>query len=1625
MVVVILGVRTLYRHTMAQLPQLMESELRKSLNRDVRVQSVRVISSSIVEIKELRIANGNDFTSGTFLSAPKIIVAFRSFDVLMGRTTLEHSITHLTIYSPSLTLIRSQSRAWNFRDIFQKAPVPNAKRFRGSVRFYDADLTIMDYAAKTPTLPATNRVTGVNGTVNFGPARWVNINLSGKGEPGRFTSVLADGRWGINLPDTYLTLNIRNADAAYWLGYFAEIKTWRVTSGILQAQIVVTRPHGKKIEYSGTVTATNGKITSPFLNAPISPMTVSAGFVNEVIRLSGIGFIGRSQVDFNGSISGFANGVMDIKASANQMDLNVLQKTIKPLPITPQIAWLSPGIINAHITGYAANPSVTASMQTESSVLYGIHAANISMQGEYGNGVITVTNATSRVTGGEVSMAGTVGLKSATIHLSGTGSSINLAAIPQVRGRIARGTASGTFNLNYTHGLRSAALHADVTSLRSGAVDLPQVQVTAAFTDSAGAQINATSPSGTISGEPVNALSLSGQIHGNTLHVQSASGNVAGGTVTASGIVSLAGDMNLDVNAKRLDLASALAPLGFSGVSGTADVSGALGGTVGKPNITARVSATKGVIKGLAYDSVSAQMTADSNHLILTNADFKQGTTSVSSQGRIQVSRNAPVSFDTYITASNVDVGKLATEMGYSKVLEGTASGSVTVVGRFPNVQASGSAEIVNGKVSSIPFDSARVQLQSSGGRTLVTEFTATRNNMSVSGNGYIEKNGGLSANLTASNLDLSLLNPLTEPYADLSGSLSFAGSVSGAIENPTVSGNVASENLTINKRNFTSLTAPISWNGSAIQLTNASLISPTGQWRLADIQYNPRDHTFATQGSISSESITGMVDMLSNSQIVQTAQGAKLEEFLGTMPSPFTGSLDASFNLIGGPASVSGTARLSANNVHMGSSTLSNLTLQLTTPTRNRNEVSLTAVGAGVNISAQSNFIKEEPTDFTATISNSRLPDLVSLLENAPALGMFDFGIRLVNAARSIPTPIEGVFNANVSMSEIETRRSGRITLNGQNISLEGTKIGQVTADAGLSGQTFTINNFDISPPNGHATLHGTIGIGGLIDLTGSGTGLPLALAQPFIKGPSISGNVDFTLLASGQISNPAVEASINASNVRYNNHEIDGISVPDITIAANRISAHTITITDRGSVLTASGSAPFVWSAPFIPPDQPLNAHVTLNDQDLALALSVTSGVKQARGILSSSVDIEGTINDPELSGNLSLQNGFLRLDHMGNDFTNLNIAATFKDAAIILDSFTGASSQGGSFDASGNISLASSESGAVAAIFILNSLVLDETGLVGGGEHIRATGTGQLTASNTLAAPLVQGALVVRDADVTVPGTTITTSLQAPELPINPSLDITLNLTQNVHIQRGGLAALIDGPVTVTGTAGHPVASGTVAVVTGRIKYANTSLELTPGSTSSFVLRPGLPIVMSVDAQAKSRIVAANPLTGRPVRYVITLFISGPIGDLKLDAISSPPGLSRSDAIQVLFGGVALAELTVGKPFQQVFQDQIGGLLLGYAIPGVFQPLELGPLTLAVEPGITVPLTVSASTSLTDKLTLTYSQSLAGGLALSSVGVSYAISDYMALTLEEDILPGGPNSTVFLVQYFTRFD
>ena len=1559
---VFFGVLYRVRQMAADLPRVIEHEMETSLNRQVRIKSIKIVSLDTAVISDLTINDRSEFGRKPFFSAPKVVVNLNTLRIIRGRP-VSASISSIALYSPRITLVRNTRDVLNIQDLITRPPTPPAQRFRGRVEIHSGRATFVDYRARVAGLPQSNALNDVSGSVDFSPAHAFLADFSGKGTQGRVGKLSVSGQWAVDKPVTRLEITVREAQAKYWLDYFSDISSFGFEKGTFDAHALLSQPGGPAIIVRGTATIRDSSLVSPYLRNELSAFSANVSYVGTNIRMAGSGMLGKSPVNIEGRIAGLSPAVLDLRISSNKMDLNALQSAVKALPPTPYIRYTSPGTISATITGLAQNPLVTSVVNAPAVAVYGIRARAITARSYYKAGVIHVTGVAGLAESGSFESTGTIALKPLVIRMTARASNMRIA-----------GTAVESAN---------------------GNVEIRDRRVT----------------------------------------VQRLLVNAVKGQITTRGQVTFGGSFNLGLTARNVDALTLLRPFAYTDFTGTADFDGTLTGTTKNPVLTGQVVARNGELRGIRYDFASGRLIATNTSVTLQNALIRQAQTEIATTGAVVVQRKVPPRFALQVRTRGVDLSQITAQLKTPLHARGVATANLRVDGTYPNLRISGEITAENGAVAGTAFDSARLQVETVAGRTVIREFFATRGASRLVGSGFVGPKGVIEINLAGENLDLSLLNEPLYPYAILQGPVTFSARIRGTISRPTLTGSFQAASPIVNEQQFESFNAGIAWNGAMLTISDSRLAGQGTTWSLPLATFTPATKAIELEGSVTAGSLARILAILKDSPLTELPQGSKLREFLADSPTPFSGAIDGSISLAGPLDNINGEATITASAVQMGSQIVDKVEIQIVEQRRQSErpgssgqsvlairKVAITS--PGVSLAATADFVNAKPSMVTATMQDTQIAILLAIIRSATFLKSLNYGRQVFDTAQSLKPPIAASLNATASITNIQKELTGTLSLTGTEVMVSNQLIGDLTASARFASKSVMVDQFQVAGPAGNASLSGTITTEGQVSLSGTVSQLSLAALRPFVHDNTFAGTGSLSFSVSGAMDNPTAQLAFNAANVVVSGVSFDSIAADRITIADNRIASDRVEIAKNGGSAVLSGSAPFSLTPPIIPADQPIMLTADVTDESLAFVKSLTDAVEDASGVFTASINITGTIEKPIINGPISLVDGFLKLKGFANSVTGVTVSARIVNSVLTLDSLEGTSSLGGTFTGSGSITMTSLTNGQVSLLLNANAFRLGVVGIGGPGGSAIFTTTGQLVVTDTVRSPVVQGTLVVSDAKVVIPAELVPTSIVLPALPISPQLTITLNLANNVVVQRGGLSAAVVGPVTLAGILSNPIVSGTVRIASGRLAYPTRTLNLRPGGTASFLFQPPSPAVISVDVEATTSLSAISPLTGIITRYSVALDITGPIGDLSIDVRTSPPGLSELEALAAIFGGGALESLLTGASLGSAFQEQLGQLLLGLALPGLFQPVEIGGISIGIEPGYEVPLQVSATAQLAGNLTLSYVRSVTGMSPVDVFTFAYTFSPQFALAIQFQGRNGVAQNSTTLVQYYKRF-
>jgi autotransporter translocation and assembly factor TamB len=449
----------------------------------------------------------------------------------------------------------------------------------------------------------------------------------------------------------------------------------------------------------------------------------------------------------------------------------------------------------------------------------------------------------------------------------------------------------------------------------------------------------------------------------------------------------------------------------------------------------------------------------------------------------------------------------------------------------------------------------------------------------------------------------------------------------------------------------------------------------------------------------------------------------------------------------------------------------------------------------------------------------------------------------------------------------------------------------------------------------------------------------------------PAFDGNLDLSLLAAGAPESPELTLSATVNQLAYGDYTIDQILFSQIEVREGVIQTDDALIRMGDYQARLSGRLPFHWSPLRIPDDEPIQVSARLREQPLTLlGLFLPIDPARTQGTLDASLEIGGTLAEPQPRGYLQITNGALALQDLNTALQEVGLQVAFDGREAQIVQAHAKSSAGGGLRVAGNIDLTGEKPTANLTLYA-DALTAAEPKLPVLGGSALAVVSGAVQIQGALTEPTVQGALRVPRGFLYLPPELPERTAGEP-LPVNPRFDVRITIADDFTLRNPNLDARLEGALQVGGSLQAPTLSGEFSLQGGVLNLPTARLRLEPESVARlnypFTSATGETIArIELDVRASTSVVAPD-FTGDPTRYRVEVDVRGPLDDperLQMTARSDPPGLSEQRILSLLGRGQVLAAIARGADPAQVFREQLGDILTTQVLPGLLAPLEAG--------------------------------------------------------------------------------
>lgn len=422
-----------------------------------------------------------------------------------------------------------------------------------------------------------------------------------------------------------------------------------------------------------------------------------------------------------------------------------------------------------------------------------------------------------------------------------------------------------------------------------------------------------------------------------------------------------------------------------------------------------------------------------------------------------------------------------------------------------------------------------------------------------------------------------------------------------------------------------------------------------------------------------------------------------------------------------------------------------------------------------------------------------------------------------------------------------------------------------------------------------------------------------------------------------------------------------------------------------------------------------QPLALHVQAADFDLRRLKAFSTEVIDSAGTLRLDLRIQGTPQQPQLYGGITVQDGLMHLKATGERYKDIQARLTLAGERLAIEQLQ-VHSRTGPLSVTGWAETADaalkrlalnikSQEFTVMHTEDMEAIVSTAIQIEGSLQAMEATGTVKIPRARIrLSGALAGEPETIQPWQLTVngvygsgppgskPGTASDVLRPANPLPFLQA-NLRVDMPRNVWIQGPGTAVELSGDLRVQKARQEPfIVSGAVQTIRGFAKFYGKKFTVQNG-TVTFTGSPEINPLLDVTA------------THQVSEYLIAIHATGKARQPKID-LSSTPEVSQGDILSLLVVGKTTDRLTsseqssVSDSFQRVLGNVAGGQLENLV------GKELGLDTIEIEAGEKPgDARVSVGRYVTQDLFLSYEQQI-GQKAGTSIGLEYSINRRLKL-------------------------
>lgn len=910
---------------------------------------------------------------------------------------------------------------------------------------------------------------------------------------------------------------------------------------------------------------------------------------------------------------------------------------------------------------------------------------------------------------------------------------------------------------------------------------------------------------------------------------------LCGGTVAAQGIWrSDTGELRAIVHGESLRLEAV--PYLSVGISGIVSGDAVLGGSVGDLNSIAAAGRLTGnalSYNGMTVDSGSCDFLYTGGIINITgiNGTLRGGT----------VTGNAVYDTNTGISDGDLIADDIPFDV-FSGVSGVSLDGTVSALLRFSGAEPVWSMDFngTDGTVNGMGFDNIYGSLRGSGKNITVNTLTCRYKDGTYRAAGQVDldsRNVDLHVETEHCRLEQILLAAGRDDWR-LTGWIDNVADVRGTLDDPIVTGRVNLSSGSAKGYLYQHVSADYRFHDGTVYITDGTAEA-----------YNALLHFSGSVGDRLDLDIVGSdleTDRFIRRDDISLAGALTLKAHVGgTTDNP----------------SVGGTLRAAALTVN--AIRIDNVTGDF-------------SYGGGILRLHKFGFTQDDGT-YEAELMHNTVNDRIAARASVKDGSLEN----IIMIAKAPLTKVTGRLDGDIiidgTLHNPNARIKGRITQG----MLDDHPVDPSDIDVSFEEGVLHVDKLALNAAGGILAAQGTYALHGPVDIQVAAKNFSTKILQDVLNENSVpvDSRIDFALNVSGTGDAPVAEGSI-----QLNGGTLNGVAFTEafalFNIKNGIVTLNQASLTRSPYKATALGTIPLA-ALRDDTRDGSINVVLKLDDAGLDGLTFITPYVEKADGALAGKVTVSGTVQNPQLNGNVTVRNGYAKIKGIVNPLANVNGDLVFKGNSVTLNSHGTMDKSGrddkGYYDIQGSAAWSGTTVTDYRITFSAHDLNLDCT-------YYKGPLNGSLSVSKDGDLPLVGGSVDVNKATIDVP-----LSLVMSESDFDCALDLAVTAGNKVRFYNSGLYDVwITGDAVFRGTLNQPYASGHFEVSHGSIRYLDTRFTITEGRA---------------DFQGNSFIPAVNMAANTRIgQYAVFLNLNGRADSMNMTFRSDPP-LTRAQIVSLI--------------------------------------------------------------------------------------------------------------------------